>query len=401
MDPDDSEHPFDRANTMFDFRPGLRFGSVSCFFDLVDNVIPSATRFQAKREMVYSCRIQYVNVKRQSSMGRSVMFDLFRIRFVRNLLIGGFVRSNQILWSNLPRAVTNLGPMRAYGRWLNALVRRRPIRMSYFYTSFFRNRPLLELAYRLSDQKRQGSSLTISVLGCSIGAEVYSLLWTIRSRRPDLKVVVNAVDISKEALKFAQEGVYTQECSQFTDAAVLASVTKHERVELFDNEGDMFRIKPWLKEGINWRLGNAADPKLVDVMGPQDMVFANNLLCHMYSWGAERCLRNVASLVMPGGYLFVSGIDLAIRTGVARAHRLEPVTDLIEEIHNGDLTLITDWPFKYWGLEPFSIRRHDWRERYSSVFRVSGLRCHESNQETDQLVTCRKARVSGRIGIGL
>jgi 2-polyprenyl-3-methyl-5-hydroxy-6-metoxy-1,4-benzoquinol methylase len=243
--------------------------------------------------------------------------------------------------------------------------------MSYFYTSFFRNRPLLELARRLADQKSKSAGLKIAVLGCSIGAEVYSILWTIRAKRRDLKIAVNAVDLSQEALDFAQDGAYPPDPAQFTDAQILAPVTDQELQEMFDGDGNRMRIKPWLKEGIVWRAGDAADPRLVDLLGPQDMVFANNLLCHMYPMEAERCLRNIVSMVTPGGYVFVSGIDLDVRTRVVRSLRLEPVIDLIEDIHNGDHTLITDWPFKYWGLEPFSMQRPDWRIRYSSVFRVS------------------------------
>ena len=304
-------------------------------------------------------------------MDRSIIAYICKVRFVGRFLVGGFFWPNQLLWSVLPATVTSLGPVRAYGRWLHALARGRPIRMSHFYTSFFRNRPLLELAHRLSDKKSEGSDLAISVLGCSIGAEVYSILWTIRSRRPDLRVIVHAIDISKEALEFAERAVYPRRCSEFTDAAVLGSVTTREMLELFDNDGDLVSIKPWLREGISWRVGDAADPRLVDVLGPQDMVFANNLLCHMYPIEAERCLRNIVGLVAPGGYLFVSGIDLEVRTSVVRDLGLEPVVELIEDIHNGDLRLITDWPFKYWGLEPFSMRRQDWRIRYSSVFHVN------------------------------
>jgi chemotaxis methyl-accepting protein methylase len=80
-------------------------------------------------------------------------------------------------------------------------------RTFYFETFFFRNRPQLELAHRLSHQTRKRTSLTITILASSIGAEVYSMLWTIRSKRRDLKVIANAVNISKEALEFAQNGV--------------------------------------------------------------------------------------------------------------------------------------------------------------------------------------------------
>src|SRR5438034_4334882 len=41
-------------------------------------------------------------------------------------------------------------------------------------------------------------------------------------------------------------------------------------------------------------------------------------------------------LVSPGGYLFVSGVDLDVRTKVALDLGWEPVPELIKEIHNGD-----------------------------------------------------------------
>jgi SAM-dependent methyltransferase len=304
-------------------------------------------------------------------MDQTVIGNILKSKVVGKLLVGAFFRPNQKLWSTFPHTVTKLRPLRAYGSWLHALARMRPVRMSYFYTSFFRNKPLLELARRLCDQHDNGSRITITVLGCSIGAEVYSLLWTIRSKRPDLKIVVNAMDLAKEAVEFARDGIYPPGCSKFTDAPMFASMTKEERQGLFDDDGHQLTIKPWLKENITWQVGDASDPELVNRVGQQDMVFANNLLCHMYPLDAEKSLRNIIKLVNPGGYLFVSGIDLDVRTKVVRALRLEPVIDLIEDIHNGDVTLITDWPFKYWGLEPFSMRRHDWRIRYSSVFRVS------------------------------
>jgi SAM-dependent methyltransferase len=311
-----------------------------------------------------------LNVERCNLMVQSVIVDLMKSRVVGKLVVGAFLWPNQKLWSMLPSTVTRLRPMRAYGNFLHALARLRPVRMSHFYTFFFRNRPLLELARRLSDQKGEGSNLTITVLGCSIGAEVYSLLWTIRSRRPDLKVVVNAVDLSKEALEFARTGDYSSQLSLFTDAAVLAPVSMKEMSELFDTGFDQLTIKPWLKECIIWRVGDAADPRLLNQLGAQDMVLANNLLCHMYPVDAESCLRNIVMLVKPGGHLFISGIDLDVRAQIAQAVGLEPVLDLVEEIHNGDATLIKDWPFKYWGLEPFSTRPPDWRIRYSSAFRV-------------------------------
>jgi chemotaxis methyl-accepting protein methylase len=208
------------------------------------------------------------------------------------------------------------------------------------------------------------------VLGCSIGAEVYSILWTIRSARPDLKVLLDAVDISQQMLSFAEKGVYAPDTSQLVGASIFERLTEAEMIEMFDWEGDRAKINSWLREGITWRLGDAADPELIDIIGPQDMVVASNFLCHMVRADAERCLGNIARLVSPGGYLFVSGVDLGVRTKVALDLAWEPVPELIAEIHNGDPSVRADWPWQWWGLESLNRKRQDWQTRYAAAFRI-------------------------------
>jgi SAM-dependent methyltransferase len=210
------------------------------------------------------------------------------------------------------------------------------------------------------------------VIACSIGAEVYSILWTIRSARPDLKVVLCAVDISKEILNFAEKGIYAPNTSELVGAPIFERMTAHEKREMFDWEGGQPRVKPWLREGIAWRLGDAADPELIRSLGPQNMVVASNFLCHMAPADAEKCLRNIAQLVSPGGYLFVSGVDLDVRTTVALDLGWEPVAELMAEIHDGDPSVRADWPWQWWGLEPLDLRKPHWRARYAVAFRIAG-----------------------------
>jgi hypothetical protein len=85
---------------------------------------------------------------------------------------------------------------------------------------------------------------------------------------------------------------------------------------------------------------------------------------------AEKCLRNVSQLVSPEGYLFVSGVDLDVRTKVALEGGWEPVSELMAEIHDGDSSVRADWPCHWWGLEPLNQKRYDWQIRYAAVFRV-------------------------------
>jgi chemotaxis methyl-accepting protein methylase len=195
------------------------------------------------------------------------------------------------------------------------LVRRRSNRRQYFGTFFLRNRPQLELMRRLVELNPSGSNLRIAVVGCSIGAEVYSILWTLRSARPDLKVQLCAVDISVEVLNLAREGVYTSQTSDFVGASIFDRMTEKELGEMFEWKGREARVRSWIREGIRWQVGDAADPELINILGPQDIIVASNFLCHMEPPDAENCLGNIAGLLKPGGYLFVSGVELEVRAG--------------------------------------------------------------------------------------
>jgi SAM-dependent methyltransferase len=130
------------------------------------------------------------------------------------------------------------------------------------------------------------------------------------------------------------------------------------------------KVKSWIKEGIEWHLGDAGQSGIVDGLGPQDFVVANNLLCHMDAAVAERYLRNIARLVRPHGYLFVSGIELDIRTRVAKDLGWRPLQELPEEIHSGDPRMGRDWSWNYSSLGLLNKKRRDWRLRYASAFEL-------------------------------
>ncbi len=149
---------------------------------------------------------------------------------------------------------------------------------------------------------------------------------------------------------------------------------------MFDWAGDQAKVKSWLKEGIDWRLGDAADPKLIRGLGLKDMVVANNFLCHMAPADAEKCLRNIGRLVRPGGCLFILGVDLDVRTKVALDLGWEPVTELMAEIHDGDHSVRTDWPWCWRGLEPLNRTRRDCRAASLNSLHVRCFKVLELNR---------------------
>jgi SAM-dependent methyltransferase len=303
-------------------------------------------------------------------MAQSILAKVSRVRVLRSCVGKPFLHFNEWVWNRLPSSLRTLRPVSYYGAFLHSLVRLRADRTQYHGTFFLRNRPELELIRALSNQRAEGSPLRITILACSNGAEVYSIVWTIRSARPDLKLDVHAIDISNEILEIAKRGAYSLGENPLVNAPILERLTEEEMAALFDREKNQVRIKPWIREGIHWHVGDAGDPDLAKRLGPQDIVVANKFICHMAPPDAERCLRNLAHLVSPGGYLFVSGIDLDVRTKVAVDLGWTPVLGLLEEIHNGDPSVRRDWPWKYWGLEPFDSKRRDWKTRYAAVFQL-------------------------------
>jgi chemotaxis methyl-accepting protein methylase len=285
-----------------------------------------------------------------------------------------YIRLNGWLWKRLPPRLRDTKLMRWYGTILHKFVCRHADRWQNTNTFFLRNRPQLELMRRLTDRKPAGSSLDITILGCSIGSEVYSILWTIRTARPDLRVSVCAIDNSADVLKVAREAVYNRQLCNYPGSSIFERMTEAEFDALFESNGSEARVRSRFREGLSFHLGDAGDPDLMRVTGPQDVVVASNFLCHMKPAEAENCLRNMARIVKPGGHLFVTGVDPDVRAKVARDLGWRPILELIEEIHDGDSSVRRDWPWAWWGLEPLDKKKADWQMRYATAFglNVSG-----------------------------
>lgn len=325
-------------------------------------------------------------------MLKPVVNRLSRSRVLRKYLGRPYLRLNQWLWRRIPPAWSSLGLVRAYGRHCHNLVLLQGSRRMSIGTFFFRNRPELECLRRLLADRPKGAAVDIAILACSKGVEVYSTAYTIRLARPDLQLMIQALDISNAVVEFARSGWYSlkplgghswPESSLIAEQGELAwqtwkgqnvsvfkDISGPEMETLFDRDGDQVRVKPRFREGITWRVGDAADPALARKLSPQDVVMAKNFLCHLSPTEADKCLRNLARLVKPGGHLVVSGVDLEVRTRVARELGWTPVVSLIKEIHEGDPSLRRAWPWNYCGLEPFDPGRADWKFRYATVFQI-------------------------------
>jgi hypothetical protein len=145
------------------------------------------------------------------------------------------------------------------------------------------------------------------------------------------------------------------------------SETSYER--LFTTEGKALVVQGWVKEAVRWEVGDACSPDLATRFGLHNVVLANNFLFHLSRDRSEACLRNLARLVAPNGYLVVSGVDLDLRSRVLAGLGFVPVTARCEDIHAAE-DVHASWPLHFWGLEPIDRTRPDWAAHYATVFRA-------------------------------
>lgn len=266
-------------------------------------------------------------------------------------------------WNGLSPRARSWKYTQDLGAWIHRRARRVQPRGGGCFTRFFRNVPQLELVRDLLLEQPNGAPITIVSLGCSTGAELYSLLWMIGTARPGQHVQALGIDSSEECIRAASRGVYPFRVVEVAEV----SATSHER--LFNRERKTLVVQDWLKDSTTWSVGDACSPALVARLGRHHLVLANNFLCHMSLDDADVCLSNLAQLVAPNGYLVVSGVDIDLRSERLESLGFVPVTARCEEIHAAE-DKHAAWPLYSWGLEPMDRTRPDWATRYATIFKA-------------------------------
>ena len=206
--------------------------------------------------------------------------------------------------------------------------------------------------------------LKITILGCSNGAEAFSVASILKNHHPNLNFSIHGYDIVNEMIDKANSACYTEE-EVFSNKMVTPSFVH----QTFDVENGYYKIKPEITRLVHFSLGDALDPNLRNIIGDSDIVFAQNFLFHLKPKMAKKAFDNICRLLSHNGVLFIDGMDLSMRQRLTHINHLSPLNYKIEEIHNEARVGRTDaWPFVYWGIEPFLTVRKEWQRRYSTIF---------------------------------
>jgi len=211
-------------------------------------------------------------------------------------------------------------------------------------TSFFRNKPQLELFQRQileemlhRKQDRRDWTLRLWSAGCSTGQEAYTMSMQVADALayyylrnplpfdmptpkplipPPWRVEILASDISYSALRTAQEGLYSEPQMEPVDYMF--------RLRYFDKMGDHYQVKKAVRELVHFDFHNLKTEFL-----PQrnDFIFCRNVMIYFDEPEQKRLIDKFYRCLNPGGYLFVG-----------HAESLFGLTDRFRMIHQNNGT---------------------------------------------------------------
>ncbi len=253
---------------------------------------------------------------------------------------------------------------RAVRHWL--ALRLSP-RVHYTFTRFHRSPaqfdallgPVLD---RLTGPARTGS-LRVVVIGCSIGAEPYTLSSILLHHCPDLDVTIHGYDVLDSVLDRARRAVYTSR-------EVLGSphVTPEFIARTFEQDGDQYRVRPEVARRVTFARADALDPRMPDQVGTADIVCAQNFLLNLSRAHARRAFPGIVRLLRPRSALFIDGVDLDLRVQFTSAAGLTPLDYRVRDIHEEAHEVRGGrYPEDYSGLPPYKAGP-DAVRRFATIF---------------------------------
>jgi chemotaxis protein methyltransferase CheR len=170
-------------------------------------------------------------------------------------------------------------------------------------SSFFRENSHFEyirgqMRTILETNKRivKNQEIRVWSMACSTGEEPYTICMVLREwLPPEIAIRVLGTDISSRTLALAQNGIYQPSIKKEMDPYYITTY--------FDWTGEVYRVKPSIKEQVTFRLFNLIDP--FPFRDTFDLVFCRNVIIYLANSVQERLIQKTYEVMAPGGILFL------------------------------------------------------------------------------------------------
>jgi chemotaxis protein methyltransferase CheR len=179
-------------------------------------------------------------------------------------------------------------------------------------TSFFRDsRPFellrTELLPKLIEARSPARSLRFWSAACSTGQEGYSLGMLMAEYFPlqaQWSIRIEGTDISAEVVARAQAGAFDRiEMNRGLPARFV--------VRYFENDGEVWEVKPEIKKMCNFRQANLCGPRLPfsRLADRFDVILLRNVMLYFSLETRKTLLANVHTVLAPDGVLFLGSSE--------------------------------------------------------------------------------------------
>jgi len=151
----------------------------------------------------------------------------------------------------------------------------------------------------LSERGRRAPLRVLSV-PCSTGEEPYSIALWLLENWPEIEEVdvsIHGIDIDRESLVTAAEGIYGARSVQRLSDTVL------ER--WFTPVQGGHQISPDIRGAVELSAANICDSAEMRNFRDYDIVFCRNVLIYFDQVASRRAAENLFGAMRPGGYLFL------------------------------------------------------------------------------------------------
>jgi len=235
------------------------------------------------------------------------------------------------------------------------------------YTCFHRSPGQLEaltgpVMQRLLTDRAPGP-FQINVFASSTGAEPYTLASVLVRSFPSLAFRITASDLHPAMVDHATRAIYS--------AADLRRRPPPAQfvADTFEQVGEHYRVRSALRSRVRVKQADLLDPRLGDQFEPADLVFAQNVFCHLDPVQTRTAFLNISQFLKPSSALFIDGMNLDLREQLTAELALSPLDFKTRQIHDYARKHVGDrWWNYYYGMEPYARWRPNGTRRFSTIF---------------------------------